>query len=486
VVFFPWSWEHPVLGKLFKFAVGAHTVVSTVKAIQRQKENSARLMDRGEEKTLFSSKHRGLLIDGRDRRLSHEESFKNLALIATTGAGKTSTFIIPNLLSIDDASMVVTDPSGALYASTAHDLRRRGFEVLKLDPLDLMGSIRYNPLDRARSVPDMNEVAHILVSTANQGGNLDPFWLAGAEDIIGILMKCLKNHPEARRYANLANLHNLLLLFGDGSPLNAFVTDYAPDRATFNAFVGFCSQAERTYQGMVSQAKTSLGFLSNPDIAKLTAGQSFAFEQLRAKKTAIFLVFPQNRIEYYSVLMNLFYTQLFHLCLDDRAYGDRSLPVYFLLDEFGHLKIPGFSSIITTTRQRRISLSIVLQSVSQLVERYGRDGARTILNGGIANRLFLSVSDIHEAQEISQIVGDVYTNRMNQRGEVRTEHEPMITPSALMAMKSNQALLLPTGMRPAIFETTRYFERRDFAKRAVRKEFNGRSAPVFEVDLLPL
>ena len=99
-------------------------------------------------------------------------------------------------------------------------------------------------------------------------------------------------------------------------------------------------------------------------------------------------MFPQNRISYYSFLANLLYTQLFHYCLDDRVYDARSLPVYFLLDEFGHLKIPDFPAIITTTRQRRISISIVLQSVSQLIERYGRDGANTVLNGGIANRLF--------------------------------------------------------------------------------------------------
>ena len=381
---------------------------------------------------------------------------------------------------------MATDPSGALYQRTAFDLKRRGFDVFKLDPLDLMGSIRYNPLDRARSFPDMNEIAHILVNTANHGAALDPFWLSGAQDILAILIKCLKHHPQAARYANLANLQYLLMSFGDGTPLFPFVTDNAPDQATFHAFRGFVSQADRTMQGMVSQAKTSLGLLSDPDVAKLTAKNSFSFEQLRAKKTAVFLVFPQNRISYYSVLANLFYTQLFHYCLDDRTYNDRSLPVYFLLDEFGHLKIPEFSSIITTTRQRRISISIVLQAVSQLVERYGRDGANTIMNGGIANRLFYSVSDIHAAQDISRINGDVYTNRVNHHGEFRTEHEPMVTPSALMAMSPKQVLLLASGMRPAVFDATRYFERRDYAKRAEPRAIAGQRLPVYDVELVPL
>jgi type IV secretory pathway TraG/TraD family ATPase VirD4 len=485
VVFFPGSWGHPVFGKFVKAAIGAHTAYTFYKRHQLQKQNAARFMDSKEEKALFAGRHRGLLLDGQARRLSHEESFRNLAVIATTGAGKTSSFILPNLLTIDDASIVVTDPSGALYAKTAHDLYRRGYEVLKLDPLDLGGSLRYNPLERARTFPEMNEIAHVLVQTANDAATgLDPFWTTGAQDILSILIKCLKNHPEARRYANLPNLQYLLLGFGDGSSLIPFVTDHAPDRATFQAFRGFLSQADRTMQGMVSQAKTALSMWSDDQVAKLTATNSFRFEQLREKKTAVFLVFPQNRIGYYSLLMNLFYTQLFHFCLDDRAFTPRSLPVYFLLDEFGHLKIPGFSSIITTTRQRRISISIVLQSVSQLIERYGRAGAETIINGGMGSRLFLSVGNLDEAQQISGIVGDVYLNRVNRYGEVHTEREPMVTPAALVAMPPGQAMLLMQGARPLMMDMLPYYKRREFARRAEGRAFTGRREPVWEVEYL--
>jgi type IV secretory pathway TraG/TraD family ATPase VirD4 len=239
-------------------------------------------------------------------------------------------------------------------------------------------------------------------------------------------------------------------------------------------------------QGMVSQAKTSLSMWSDDQIAKLTATNTFRFEQLRERKTAVFLVFPQNRIGYYSLLMNLFYTQLFHFCLDDRAYGVRSLPVYFLLDEFGHLKIPGFSSIITTTRQRRVSISIVLQSVSQLIERYGRAGAETILNGGMASRLFLSVPDLHEAQTISGIIGDAYLNRINHHGDVQTDRTPMVSPAALVAMPPGQAMLLMQGARPLMMDVVPYYKRREYARRAEPTAFAGQRAPVWDVEYVEL
>jgi len=35
----------------------------------------------------------------------------------------------------------------------------------------------------------------------------DPFWSNGAEELLGILIKCLTNHVDADRFANLTDLH---------------------------------------------------------------------------------------------------------------------------------------------------------------------------------------------------------------------------------------------------------------------------------------
>ena len=449
-------------------------------------ENSGRFLGSGELKELFSEKHRGLVLDGGRARLSLDASCRNVAVIATTGAGKTSSFILPNLLSLNDGSMVVTDPSGTLYARTSADLVRRGFKVYQLNPTDLTASIAYNPLAAASTFPEMQEIAHILVRTATKGTKVDPFWLQGAEEILGILIKCLKSHPDATRYANLANLQYLLQAFGDGTPLTPFVAATAPDDATYHAYKGFISQAEKTMQGVLSQAKASLAVLADPDIARLTSVSSFDFASLRREKTVLFLVFPQNRVSYYSLLANLFYTQLFHHCLDDRAYRNDSLPIYFLLDEFGHLTIPDFPAIITTTRQRRISLSIVLQSTSQLVERYGREGANTILNGGVASRLFFSGMDIDTASELTRTIGDVHIERMDAFGTIRTEREALMTPAALRAMPDSQVLYLFANKRPTLLSVTPYFENRDLKRRTEMPPHRSPRGLIPPVELVPL
>ena len=451
-----------------------------------QEENAGRFIDEKERRTLLSASNSGLLLDGARLRLSDDDSFRNLALIATTGAGKTSTFIIPNLLSLDGRSIVATDPSGALYDRTAADLKARGYKVLRLAPADLASSVGFNPLERARTFPEMQEIAHILIRTPNHGSKVDPFWVAGAEEIVSILIKCLKNRVDAGRYANLANLQYLLNNFADGDGLIPFVAANAPDDQTYHAFKGFISQSEKTMQGIVSQAKSALMMLSDPDIARLTAVSTFDFESFRREKTALFLVFPQNRVSYYSLLANLFYTQLFHYCLDDSKFSRDSLPIYFLLDEFGHLTIPDFPAIITTTRARRISLSIVLQSLSQLEERYGRQGANTILSGGVASRVFFSGMDIDTAQMLARTLGDTHRERIDGLGNLKTEREPLMTPAALRSMPDNQVLYLFANKRPTLIDVTPYYESRAMKRRTEAPPPMSAGSVARSVEFVPL
>jgi type IV secretion system protein VirD4 len=470
-----------MLKKIYQGVFIARTVSEWLKTRERRQENEGHFLEDRARRTLLSPKHDGLLLDGDKARLDREDSFRNLAMIATTGAGKTASFIVPNLLALDNCSIVATDPSGSLYDRTAGDLARRGYTVLRLEPKDLAGSIRYNPLARAESTPAQQEIAHVLIQTSNRGGKpTDPFWTNGAEEILGILIKCLKNHVDADRFANLANVQYLLNNFGDGEALAPFVAANAPDDATYFAFKGFITQSEKTMQGIVSQAKAALTMMADLELAALTASSSFNFERLRTEKIALFLVIPQNRVQYYSGLMSLFYTDLFHFCLDDEVFARQSkssggnrnagtngiLPVYFLLDEFGHLTIPAFPSIITTTRQRKISLSIVLQSLSQLEERYGPKGAQTIIDGGIASRLFFSGMDIDTATMLSRTIGEARTDHLDALGRPHTSREPVMSAAALRAMPDTDVLYLFANKRPTLLNVTPYYRRSDFSKRA--------------------
>jgi len=405
---------------------------------------------------LLSPLNAGLVLNGASGRLSEQDSFKNLVMIASTGWGKSSGFIIPNILKQEKGSLVITDPSGDIFKQTSGHLLEKGYRVKILNPLDIERSIRFNPLDGLTAYKDIDEIAHILVNTANSDSS-SPFWTNGAKTIISILARVLCSHQKLKPYANLANVLHLLNNFEDGTPLNLFIEKYA-DPHTRNEYKGFISNAENTMQGLLATAKTSLKAFADPDVANLTATNSFDFKMLREEKTALFLIFPQNRISYYSFLMNIFYTKLFHYCLDDDLFKPDGLPIYFLLDEFGHLKIPDFASIITTTRKRNISISIILQSISQLEKQYGKHDTHTILNGGITSRIFSSGLDLETNKMLSDTLGHIRHEITTTRDGLQVKDDNLLEPYLIRTMKDNEALFLFANKPPVKLKITRFFE----------------------------
>jgi type IV secretory pathway TraG/TraD family ATPase VirD4 len=421
---------------------------------------------------LLSPFNSGLVLDGANGRLNEQNSFKNLVMIASTGWGKSSGFIIPNILKQEKGSLVITDPSGDIFKQTSGHLIKKGYKLKILNPLDISRSIKFNPLHGLKEYRDIDEIAHILVSTANPDPK-DPFWTDSAKTIISILSRVLCSRQALKPYANLANVLHMLNNFEDGKPLVPFISKYA-DKQTETEFKGFVSQSSNTLQSILSTAKTSLKAFADPDIANLTASNDFDFKMLREEKTALFLIFPQNRISYYSFLMNLFYTKLFHYCLDDEQFHQDEAnghmnPIYFLLDEFGHLRIPDFASIITTTRKRNISISIILQSISQLKKQYGEHDSHTILNGGIASRIFSSGLDNETNRMLTETLGKIRQEIHTTRDGLQVKDDNLLEPYFIRTMNDNEALFLFANKPPHKLKITRFFEDKALLKETKRK-----------------
>ena len=72
-----------------------------------------------------------------------------------------------------------------------------------------------------------------------------------------------------------------------------------------------------------------------------------------------------------------------------------------LIDDFAAgLYIPEFDKIISVIRSREISVSIMLQSISQLESMYGHPGAMTIINN-CDNCLYLGGQDVETSRYIA-------------------------------------------------------------------------------------
>ena len=224
-----------------------------------------------------------------------------------TGSGKTSRYIIPNILNCC-GSAVVTDPAGELFRLTSGYMQERGYKIQVLAPDDPDHSARFNPLKRFQTAQELKQLATTLGH--NSAGKADPFWTTTAINIIYICLSALAN-VEDENLKNLANVRWLLNNYGvDGENIKGFMSNYLDDKS-FAEYKAFCAQDSKVIASILSSARAALDLWSDPEICRLTASDNIDLASLRDGKTIIYIIIPENKISYFGLVANLFYSACF-------------------------------------------------------------------------------------------------------------------------------------------------------------------------------
>ncbi len=440
---------------------------------RRKIHGDAKFMGGFPRKSLLNKRNTGLVVDG-IHRLPQERSYSHLAIVAPTGAGKTTRYVLPNVLNMREASFVVTDPSGEILEKSERYLRKQGYNLLTLNFTDISSSNRYNPLSRCETHSDSRKMAEMLINAAyqNSHGN-DLFWNDSAKGILNLLIRAIKRL--APHQQNLGELYRLLNQFGHGQDeVNRIMAENL-DQSSFDEFKAFLSQDDKVMNSILSTAKTALASFSDPELSLLTREDTVAFERLRTEKTALFVIVPEHEVRYYNFMLTVLYTQIFNFCMKLPVNGMPYLPVFFFLDEFGNAgKLPNFSTMMTTLRKRKVSVSIVLQDVEQLVNVYGQADASVILNGGCASRIFYPGLSYKTCDELSRMLG-TQTVAFREPGFSRTDDFlsdrdrelgiPLMRPEEIMTMPINRAIFTHANLRPVLLKTLPWFQIRELKRR---------------------
>lgn len=339
----------------------------------------------------------------------------NDLIIGPSGAGKTRGYVLPNILTMED-SFVVADTKGNLYKKTGDVLKKKGFKVMCIDFTDCAASpYGYNPLayigyDRRRkchSEQDILKVAACLVPLQDMS---QPYWeLAGRmylECLIGYVFEAC---PESDR-----NIPSILRLFEE-KVANAFYfqelmrelevihpESFAVRRYKMISGNRTAEKMDASIHGILAEKLSTLSFGGLERI--LCGPRQIRFAEIGRRKTAVFLNISDTDRSL-DKIVNLFYVQIFQeLCreADRRADSRLKVPVRVILDDFASgTVIPDFDKLISVIRSREISVSIIIQSLSQLDSLYGSNKAKTILNN-CDHCLYLGGQDMDTAKFCSQ------------------------------------------------------------------------------------
>lgn len=337
----------------------------------------------------------------------------NDLIIGPSGAGKTRGYVLPNILQCNE-SIIVTDTKGALHGQVGHILAKHGYDVLEINLSDCLASpTGYNPLEYVRydghrdkySEQDIMTVAAAIVP--DEPRNDDPYWHRAArmllESLIGYVLECL---PEDEH--DLTSAVELFQRLNDGTfdRLISELGEINPDSFAVSRYkmCASCRQAERMWASVVGILAEKLSVLTFDGArALLTNKKRIDFRALGHKKTAVFLGISDTDRSM-DRLAGLFYSQALHVLSDeaDHSPGHRlAVPVRLILDDFAAgAPIEDFDKITSVIRSREISVSIILQSVTQLEALYGAARAATIINN-CDQLLYLGGQDVGTARLIS-------------------------------------------------------------------------------------
>lgn len=336
----------------------------------------------------------------------------NDLIIGPSGAGKTRGYVLPNILQCSE-SMIVTDTKNTLCQEVAGMLIQHGYRVLEVNLTDCLTSPwGYNPLDYVRydrrrgkySEQDIITIAAALVPIEN---GHEPFWDLAArmvlESLIGYVLDFLPDEEHT-----LSSVVKLFQVMGSKQFKRLYdeLKEVAPDSFAYARYQMFrsISHADKMYasiQGILAQKLSPLTFDGTK--ALFDNPQRIDFRTLDQRKTAVFLGISDTDRSM-DRLAALFYTQALHtLCnIADHSPGHRlAVPVRLILDDFAaNAAIPDFDKITSVIRSREISVSIIIQSLSQLEALYGHAKALTIINN-CDDLLYLGGQDVETARYIS-------------------------------------------------------------------------------------
>ena len=302
----------------------------------------------------------------------------NTIIVGGSGSGKTRFFVKPNLMQCN-TSYVVLDPKGENLASTGTMLKKNGYEIKVLNLIDMVHSDHYNPfvyLTDDNSVQTM--VTNVFKSTDGKGAKGEAFWDESAKNLLSALCYfVIYMCPEEEQ-----NFSTIMLLLRKArvkednddfmSPVDQIFADLAYEQPNhiavkyWNSYKVGSGKTLKSIQAVLASRLQKFNLLS---LERLTSYDDLKLGEMGDKKIALFIIIPDMDTSF-NFLAAILYSQLFQQleAAADKSPGQHlKIPVHFLMDEFANVALPDdFEKILSVIRSRWISVSIILQNVSQL------------------------------------------------------------------------------------------------------------------------
>lgn len=396
----------------------------------------------------------------------------NVLVIGGSGAAKTRSFVLPNILTAN-TNYVITDPKSEVLLATGGYLKEQGYDVRVLNLVNLEQSDGYNPFCYLRDEKDVLKLVNNLIQSTTPKGSheSDPFWTKAETALLqAIILMLFQEAPEYEQ--NFSMVMRVLEYAevreedeGHVSPLDLLfesIERRKPDSVAVRQYKVFKLAAGKTAKSILVSTAVRLAPFNLPQIQALTDHDDMDLYTLGEKKVALYAVIPDND-NTFNFLVSLLYAQAFqalYYSADQIHHGPLPRHVLFVLDEFAAMPLPGFTRELATMRSRSISASVIIQNMAQIKELY-KDSWETI-PGNCDTILYLGGNESSTHKYVSEMLGkatiDTKTHGQTKgkSGSYSTNFQmsgrELLTPDEVRKLDNRYALLFIRGASPVMDE----------------------------------
>ena len=416
---------------------------------------------------LLLTQHFHIGIDG----YKHKHN-TNILIVGGSGAGKTRTYGVPNVLECA-CSMVITDPKSEILRKTGNLLKQKGYEVLVFDLINPAASFCYNPFVYVHDDREVLTLIENLIqnTTPPHAQSSDPFWTKSETALLQALMLYLLHEapPEEQNFSMVMEMIAAAEVHEDDdtyqSPLDILFERLEmrePDSIACKQYRIFKQAAGKTAKSILVSVGVRLAVFNLPSIAKLTMTDELHLQELGERKIALFCCIPDSD-KSLNYLVGMIYTQLIQTLYRqaDRVHKGRlPVPVHCLMDEYANISLPKdtFLSALATMRSRAIFCSIIVQNMAQLKAMYKDDWESLV---GLCDEfLYLGGTEKETHKYVSELLGKetISTTSYNQSkgrsGSYSINHQQsgrdLMAPDEVRLLDNSKCILFIRGERPVL------------------------------------
>jgi len=395
--------------------------------------------------------------------LSDEDAARGIITIGNPGSGKSSSVILPIIYDSMRLrqNLVITDPQLELRKSIIQYAGVTGHRVIIHDPTsDKLP--RFNLARGIKTVSQAQSVADVLIP--KDGGGSDGFWTKSAQNL---LAACLL------RYDNVGSIYND---FSNSKEMATKLGEFNDDAQRLaGAFINSVSDSDGKFAtNVIATLSTSLAGWADEAIRASTEASDFRAEDLvnADRPTVLVLACPGAERRVIAPYLGAVLTKML---FDLDSIGERQedgqlpLPVKFVLEEFPALgdlsSVVEFANLV---RKRRISFILACQTMGQLENIYGRNGAETLL-AGMAYQVIFGGCDQATAKYYSDVAG-TGTKRKTTDGKTQERQRKLLTPDEIIRPPQGNCTIFGRYVTAEyatyiilLSRLTRIYERKDVA-----------------------